>query len=169
MSKKICIKLGDDEFYDDAQLLVRSFFGANVILSRKKSGDEDFCFSLDAILPAGIELEGTRGEVHDAFKSRLYDMLCKQTGKTLPWGFLTGVRPAKRAMELIEKYEGASDVRESVCAEFARRFKASEKKAELAFDVAWNEREILKRKIKVLNANQLYILLKLKVYIILNI
>ena len=40
-----------------------------------------------------------------AFKRFLYTSLVDYTGKELPWGNLTGIRPTKIAMELLEKGE----------------------------------------------------------------
>ena len=44
-----------------------------------------------------------RKERKDTVKIALYKLLVKLTGKTLPWGNLTGIRPAKLAMGLIQK------------------------------------------------------------------
>ena len=38
----------------------------------------------------------------DEFKKFLYRCLCKETEKTLPWGNLTGIRPTKIAMGMLE-------------------------------------------------------------------
>ena len=43
-----------------------------------------------------------RKENKDALKYALYQLLVKLTGRTLPWGNLTGIRPAKLAMGMIE-------------------------------------------------------------------
>ena len=39
-----------------------------------------------------------RKENKDTIKYALYQLLIKLTGRTLPWGNLTGIRPAKLAM-----------------------------------------------------------------------
>ena len=39
----------------------------------------------------------------NVFKLFFYECLCKETGKTLPWGNLTGIRPTKIAMMLLER------------------------------------------------------------------
>ena len=39
-----------------------------------------------------------RFETKNQIKRRLYVLLMEQTGKTLPWGTLTGIRPTKIAM-----------------------------------------------------------------------
>ena len=43
----------------------------------------------------------------DGFKSFLYRTLCQVTGRELPWGSLTGIRPTKIAYQLLE--EGKSE------------------------------------------------------------
>ena len=43
-----------------------------------------------------------RKENKDTIKYALYQLLVKLTGRTLPWGNLTGIRPAKLAMGMIE-------------------------------------------------------------------
>ena len=73
-------------------------------------------------------------------KIALYKLLVKLTGKTLPWGNLTGIRPAKLAMGLIESgmknTEAAQEMRE--------RYMVSPQKTALAITIANREREILK-------------------------
>ena len=44
----------------------------------------------------------TRRKNKDAIKYALYQMLSSATGKTLPWGNLTGIRPVKMAMGMLE-------------------------------------------------------------------
>ena len=43
-----------------------------------------------------------RRKYKDAIKYALYKMLSRVTGKTLPWGNLTGIRPVKMAMGMLE-------------------------------------------------------------------
>ena len=57
-----------------------------------------------------------RKENKDTIKYALYQLLVKLTGRTLPWGNLTGIRPAKLAMGMIESgmknTEAAREMRE---------------------------------------------------------
>ncbi len=165
MIKQIIIFVKDKEFYDDAQLLARSFFtGATAIDGDKWDKNntdvseldlkcepvimrktEMYCIiNADFFVPALQDRTGSRGEIHDRFKKELYIALVKVTGKSLPWGFLTGVRPAKRAGEIIEDcvISGRTEEKEMIGL-FCDRFFASEEKARLAFDVARNEKRIL--------------------------
>ena len=81
-----------------------------------------------------------RKENKDNIKYALYQLLIKLTGRTLPWGNLTGIRPAKLAMGMIESgmknTEAAREMRE--------RYLVSPQKTALAITIANREREILK-------------------------
>ena len=46
---------------------------------------------------------GNRAAVKNDLKKLLYRMLTEHTGKQLPWGTLTGIRPTKIAMQLLEE------------------------------------------------------------------
>ena len=81
-----------------------------------------------------------RKERKDIVKIALYKLLVRITGKTLPWGNLTGIRPAKLAMGLIE-----SGMKNTEAAQKMRnRYMVSPEKTALAITIANREREILK-------------------------
>lgn len=94
----------------------------------------------------------SKKELHEAFKCTLYTKLSAQLNKTLPWGYLTGVRPSKIAYTLLEK--GAD--REQILEEFTKKHLVSEKKAQLALQVAQTEKSILE-KMDYKNGYSLYI------------
>lgn len=78
-------------------------------------------------------------EYKDAFKRFLYTALQEETGISLPWGNLTGIRPTKIAMTMLEGGESEQDV-----AVFLReKHFVSEEKIELGIEIAKREREIL--------------------------
>lgn len=105
------------------------------------------------IEPEVPEKDGrSKKELHEAFKCRLYTKLSAQLNKTLPWGYLTGVRPSKIAYTLLEK--GAD--REQILKEFTKKHLVSEKKAQLALQVAQTEKSILE-KMDYKNGYSLYI------------
>ncbi len=81
-----------------------------------------------------------RKQNKDSIKYALYQVLVKMTEKTLPWGNLTGIRPAKLAMGMIES--GMKNT--EVAKEMRERYLVSPKKAALAITIANREREILK-------------------------
>lgn len=83
------------------------------------------------------------GEEKSKIKSRLkqlvYRLLSSYTGKKLPWGNLTGIRPVKIAYGLLE--EGWSH--QEIIAHMQSYYDASEEKAKLGVDIAERERRIL--------------------------
>ena len=73
-------------------------------------------------------------------KQVLYKLLSQATGQTLPWGNLTGIRPTKIAMGLIE-----SGMSNAQAAEYMRNtYFTSNEKTALAITIANRERELLK-------------------------
>ena len=62
------------------------------------------------------------------------------TGKVLPWGTLTGIRPVKIPLKMVE--EGYSD--EEIVRHLKEEYLTNEKKSELSLEVAHNEDSLLK-------------------------
>lgn len=75
----------------------------------------------------------------DGFKKFLYRVLCKENGKELPWGNLTGIRPTKIAYGMLE--EGKTD--EEISEFLKESHYVSEEKIALSLDIAKRERELL--------------------------
>lgn len=73
-------------------------------------------------------------------KQRVYRFLSETSGKTLPWGILTGIRPAKIALRML--FEGKTS--EEVCRELTEEYLCSAPKAKLAVDVAEKEAVLTK-------------------------
>ena len=93
-----------------------------------------------------------RVRTKNQLKQMLYRMLCDYTKRTLPWGNLTGIRPTKIPMKLLE--EGKS--REEIYRYMKDTYFASDEKIELATGIAERENAILK-KIDYDNGYSLYI------------
>ncbi|MGN1147347.1 MAG: coproporphyrinogen dehydrogenase HemZ [Lachnospiraceae bacterium] len=74
-----------------------------------------------------------------AFKRFLYTSLSDYTGKKLPWGNLTGIRPTKIAMGLLE--EGKSE--DEIVRFLGEEHFVSSRKAELSVDIAKREKKLL--------------------------
>ena len=81
-----------------------------------------------------------RKQNKDNLKYLLYQILVKLTGRTLPWGNLTGIRPAKLAMLMLE--DGMDS--EKIAREMQEKYLVSPEKTELAVGIAQRERKILK-------------------------
>lgn len=76
----------------------------------------------------------------DGFKRFLYRSLCEVTGKTLPWGNLTGIRPTKIAYGMLDENKSDAEILEFL----QKKHYVSDEKALLSIDIAKRERELLK-------------------------
>ena len=92
-------------------------------------------------LQESVELEPQeeRASVKCKLKHLLYRQLSSYTGKELPWGNLTGIRPTKIAYGLLEEGKTAEEIIEHL----QETYDASKQKAELSIDIAQRERQIL--------------------------
>lgn len=149
----IYIKISDMDFYDDAVVLIKSFYPRTEVMQYQEQAEQTRTAQDIVIEPEVPEKDGrSKKELHEAFKCTLYTKLSAQLNKTLPWGYLTGVRPSKIAYTLLEK--GAD--REQILEEFTKKHLVSEKKAQLALQVAQTEKSILE-KMDYNNGYSLYI------------
>jgi len=103
----------------------------------------------DNSMKVAIDIDGKKEYVHtykndtDVTKKErklsIYNDLCDYTGKTLPWGNLTGIRPTKLAMGMLT--EGKED--KEIVAWLKEIHAVSEEKARLSIDIARREKAIL--------------------------
>lgn len=75
----------------------------------------------------------------DEFKKFLYKCLCKETKKTLPWGNLTGIRPTKIAMGMLESGQADNEI----LSYMEEEHYVSKEKAVLSLDIAKREKSLL--------------------------
>ena len=75
----------------------------------------------------------------NAHKLSVYHDLCDYTGRTLPWGNLTGIRPTKLSMGMLA--EGMDD--DAIIAQMKSEHAVSDEKARLSLDIAKREKRIL--------------------------
>lgn len=98
------------------------------------------------------EYEKDRKQTKNVVKSILYEMLREVTGQDLPWGNLTGIRPTKIPMALLEEGWKNTEI-----AEYMRNtYYTSKEKTALAIMIANRERHILKD-INYQNGYSLYV------------
>jgi oxygen-independent coproporphyrinogen-3 oxidase len=84
--------------------------------------------------------ENERAKIKNDLKHILYEVLSDATGKNLPWGTMTGIRPVKVPMKMIR--EGASD---NEIADYMKSvYLCSDEKISLATSVAHREHEVLR-------------------------
>ncbi|MCI8514313.1 MAG: coproporphyrinogen dehydrogenase HemZ [Lachnospiraceae bacterium] len=93
-----------------------------------------------------------RQEKKNVLKRLIYGLLVKETGRSLPWGTLTGIRPTKIVMGFLET---GRDIR-AIDRYLEDEYRVSEEKRKLAIGIAGREREILKE-IDYENGYSLYI------------
>lgn len=80
-----------------------------------------------------------RFETKNRIKRMLYGLLKEGTGKELPWGTLTGIRPTKIAMTRL----AAGDSEDAVRRYMKETYLAGDRKVELSLDIAKRERQLL--------------------------
>lgn len=81
----------------------------------------------------------SRPEAKTAIKRELYGLLSARTGKVLPWGTLTGIRPTKIALTRLD--EGWKE--EDIKAFMRDTYLTSEEKIDLSVEIAAREKELL--------------------------
>ncbi len=156
---EISLRFDGRDFEYDVYTLVKAFFPEAEIHTIYKGESEHpaesdlkldvissdgklnfFCETREVKIEKTAVAQGERTDIKNVLKRLVYDAIFELTKKELPWGALTGIRPSKIPMKLLE--EGASP------AEIARYMRetyyTSPKKAALAIAVANREREILK-------------------------
>lgn len=135
----IKIHLKDDRFEADVRAMVQAFYPKTLLyvvkdktcLEKQKlkvTEPVDFTLDVDTALDDKNEL-----------KRNLYRDLSLRTGKNLPWGTLTGIRPTKIPMKLIN--EGISD--DEILRHLSEKYLVRHDKAELSVNIAHAEHEIL--------------------------
>ena len=92
-------------------------------------------------IQVGQVLDTQTGVHYDknAYKLALYEDLCDYTGKTLPWGNLTGIRPTKLPMGMLEQNMSDKEIIENL----QKTHAVSDEKAWLSLDIAKREKTIL--------------------------
>ena len=164
----ILVKINRQEFEYDIHSLVKAFYQEeDVIVSAEKEtegGQPDIeisiLFEKDRIsscfqnrtdgsnITDHIFLEnasswdpGEKKSRRNALKTLLYRQLSTVTGRELPWGNLTGIRPTKIPMDLMD--EGFDEAAAAACME--QKYFVSSEKASLAARIAQRERTILSK------------------------
>ncbi|MBR6485730.1 MAG: coproporphyrinogen dehydrogenase HemZ [Lachnospiraceae bacterium] len=85
-------------------------------------------------------LSPEKAAIKNAMKRCIYGCIASHTGKSLPWGTLTGIRPVKIPMLMLN--EGRTD--EEIGKYLKYNYLVSEKKAALSISIAHKEIKVLK-------------------------
>jgi len=158
----ISLMMNQAIFENDIRFLVMAFFpGEKIVL-----GYEDrFDYCIDIImttdkLSLSINDGGRNAKTltlngvvnRNTVKRLTYDLLSEYTKKQLPWGTLTGIRPTKLIMNLLDK--GFEE--EYIYQYFKSEYYISDAKYRLCAQVAENERKVL-QSLDLNNSYSLYI------------
>ena len=146
------VRINEQKYEYDIHALVKAFYPEEEVrvLSPESVVKDKKVWEIAPRLEISLEensvrMKGEGGECSvlavgkDDFKAALYQYLSGLTGKRLPWGNLTGIRPTKIAMTMLE--EGKSE--REILAFLQEKHFVSEEKALLGLDIAKREREIL--------------------------
>ncbi len=154
----ILLNLNRSDFEYDVWTLVRAFYSNTEVLTNSDKLDENSIdFTVDVKVTSGkvsVNISGDetisvsdklmdkeRKEVKNVLKRTLYKALKEKSKKELPWGVLTGIRPVKIAVSMLE-----SDVlnEEDVKQKLKDTYYISDEKLDLSMEIAKNEIELLK-------------------------
>ncbi len=161
----LAVTVNREGFEYDIHSLVKAFFPACEVkvfageVEKDGSGEElpdlDIKFTQEAIFISLIGGEGgkasfscnkieltedlPRVEVKNRLKQLIYVTLSNYTQQELPWGTLTGIRPTKLTMTMLE--EGKTS--EEILHYMKETYFLSDAKAELALEIAGREKKLL--------------------------
>ena len=167
--KRIKVQINKGEREYDVYALLTSFFpGVEVVTVADAEGEFEGLFEIKED-GANVTISLNFGEIDKAkdfeiksaekdaakkeFGLALYDFLCECTGKELPWGNLTGIRPTKLIRTMLEEeldsVPGSLCVPGSVIDKIKERAYAERRlrgeKLDLGIDIARREIEIMSR------------------------
>ena len=162
----ITVKINQSQFEYDIHSLVKAFYpGEDVVVCVETDEDVlakiEIFFEEDRIrmrMENGTVWESPLGEdrsrsaVRNVLKTLLYRMLSDRTGKQLPWGDLTGIRPTKIPMDLLD--EGWSNPQ--IAKHMREKYFVSPDRCALAITIANRERALLE-KVDYKNGYSLYV------------
>ena len=160
----ISLLLEDMTFEQDIRELLMAFYpeekyiytDEDVFLSLLLSKDNtDYHIKIKSennVLEFSSPLRDTKFDTKNDLKRNIYINLLNLGNKKLPWGTLTGIRPTKIVMEMLENDMSLEDIKKHL----KEVYLVSDKRIKLCTDTAKNEFNILK-KIDYKNGYSLYI------------
>ncbi len=129
------------EFYPNEEILTKDSFKSNVIPDITLEFSDGQITLSDStkknIFSADIVPD--RRETKNNLKIILYQYLFRKTGKMLPWGTLSGIRPTKLSTRLLEAGKSDDETR----AFLQNEYLISDEKIDLAMSISKREHEIL--------------------------
>ena len=145
----IGIILSDQGYEQDIRELLMAYYPGQAFAHEERENvefyvrgrreDGDFLLDVDGQtrrFPVDYE---DRFETKNRIKRNLYQLLEERTGKGLPWGTLTGIRPTKIAMTKMEEGWNEGQIRDYM----RNTYFTSEEKIALSMEIADRERQLL--------------------------
>lgn len=142
------LTFNDQNYTYDIYHIVKTFF-PDTEITQKISTDESAYVDISiremgikfAVYPEDVEKEKRedKKERKHEINILIYQWLSQASGKEAAWGILTGIRPTKIAMNLLE--EGKS--KEEILRHYREHDMVSEEKALLGYEIALKEKELL--------------------------
>lgn len=144
----IQLNIENEEYLYESNIIVNSFLSE----SKDKEKFEDtvvkmniegqnITVSCEGINSTGIAEGPEKKYIKAEFKKQLYLVLRQYMGVELPWGSLTGIRPAKIATSMMEENPDITD--EEVAVYLKEHFQVSDEKTALSIEIARREMEVL--------------------------
>ena len=155
----IIVLVNELQFEYDIHSLVKAFFPAEDVSVKKREDIEisepieenipimEITFQSDSILgvwknnrreTAVVDYKD-RGETKNQLKDCIYGLLSTSEEKILPWGTLTGIRPTKIPMLMLEQGKADDEIREYMKSTYL----VSDEKISLGMEIAKHEKKIL--------------------------
>ncbi len=161
----IYLKQNADIYNNDIRAMLQAFFDNEKVVLTKD--DTRIFLKVEYIADSDVETQVTSGgyvtytlEDEDGYnasktvvvdytnkkvarnplKAALYHMLSDYTGKELPWGSMTGVRPTKVATEWLENGKNDEEIRHL----YTNTYLTIPQKADICIEVAKKEQELFK-------------------------
>lgn len=153
----IFMSVNTHDYENDVRVMIGAFYKGNkIITDRERAGECELL--VETVIEGGhiegmvcdaghgnvhnIECDASRDDrktVRNLLKRELYHIFAELTGRQLPWGTLTGIRPIKIPLGMIEK--NISD--EKIINTLRSEYLVSDAKADLSLSVAHREHELL--------------------------
>lgn len=154
--KPLKIKLNNHDFRYDVFQMINLFYSFTDIKFQEGDAEDLANLSID-INAESISIASNNGsetlpinqerKIKEEVRRAVFNFLSKETKKNLPWGTLVGIRPSKKALELLEK--GYKE--EEIIKIFNEIHGTSDEKAKLCIEVAKYERNIVNKDERVIS------------------
>lgn len=146
----LLITMNQEQFEYDVHSLVKAFYPLEEV-KIKKEGELPFLDIKYKESSISFTMKNQKSEIErnmedridtkNKLKREIYELLSLETKKKLPWGTLTGIRPVKLAMKLLEAGKKEREVKEYL----KETYLLSNEKLELSLEIAKREKQIVKQ------------------------